>query len=206
MSTTNQVNTYMRMNSSLDSYPVFPNWVFTGQLQLPSDTLNRILTNLPATLSNESVVETDKDKSDNDTLNLTKLMGALFYDNVQNHYRLTQENQNIESVNSHFLCIKPTYQMPLKITRNRWYMGAVFLDVDKASSNIYLEMMDSKVYATPIGVQEYTHLIKPEPLKVVFWPAHIPWGLTTNNSNKNSVLFVTTFLINKIQPVRNVRR
>lgn len=196
----------MRTSTSLDSYPVFPNWVFTGKLQLTPDVLSNILKDLPTDLSNDNVQKSVKDKVNADTLNLTKLMGAIFYDNVQNHFRLSHKNQNIESVDSHFISVKPTYQMPLSINRNRWYMGAAFLDVDKSSSNIYLEMLDSKVYATPIGVQEYTHVIKPEPLKVVYWPAHLPWGLTVNNSNKNTVMFITTFLINKTQPIRNVRR
>jgi len=194
------------MTTSLDSYPVFPNWVFTGNLQLSPDVLENVLKELPTDLSKHNVAKTVKDKVNKDTLNLTKLMGAIFYDNVQNHFRLSANNQNIESVDSHFISVRPTYQLPVSVNRNRWYMGATFLDVDKDSSNIYLEMMDSKVYATPIGVQEYSHVFKAEPLKVVYWPAHIPWGLTVNNSNKNTVMFITTFLINKSQPVRNVRR
>jgi len=72
------------MTTSLDSYPVFPNWVFTGNLQLSPDVLENVLKELPTDLSKHNVAKTVKDKVNKDTLNLTKLMGAILYIVIKN--------------------------------------------------------------------------------------------------------------------------
>ena len=42
---------------------------------------------------------------------------------------------------------------------------------------------------------KYTHVITPEQFKVVFFPAHIPWGFTPNNSARDTVVYGTSFII-----------
>lgn len=131
--------------------------------------------------------------------NLTRLVGTMFYDTVVPHFRLTGEQRKIESVDAQIIYVNPGKCVPQSVNRHRWYRSAVFLQSDKKCSNIYLDMMDSKLHCTPPGVQETVHTIQSEYMKMVFWPAHIPWGLTYNKSKAQTVMFTSTFIIKKTE-------
>lgn len=178
----------MKLTSNLDSYPVFPNWVFTGKIPLPESTLQHVLAEVPSM---------QKDTPAKETYQLSQVVGSIFFDTVKSHFRLPKSLQHIESVDSHFINISPGHAYPVRVNRHRWYQGAAFLQCGKGASDIYLDMFDSKLYSTPPEVQEYQHVIEAEPLKLAFWPAHMPWGLNVNNSGSNTILFTTTFIIKR---------
>lgn len=131
-------------------------------------------------------------------LNLTRVIGTLFFDTVVNHYRLTGSQKNIESVDAQLVHISPGKCYPHTISRHRWYKSVLYLDCDNKSSQVHLPMMNNKVYATPPGVQDFDHYIDPKKCKIAFWPAHLPWGLTYNHSRKDTVIFTNSFIIKAI--------
>lgn len=187
------------IGKNLESYPVFPNWVFTGELQLDDAHINDLLNDLNVLKKREAHFgfETEPNKLTKTMFSLSKLLGAVFFDNVSAHFRLPYELKNIESVDAQFLSIKPGSMVNTHVNRHRWYQGAVFLTPPKNGSKIFMDMIDSKYYSSPPGVQEYKHFIEGAPRKLAFWPAHLPWGFTPNEADSNTVVYTTTFIIKR---------
>jgi hypothetical protein len=118
----------------------------------------------------------------------------MFFDNVVSHFRLPAGLQNLESCENQLVCIDSGMNIPASVNRMRWYQCVVFVEGDNESSNLYLDTLDSKLYATPDpDVQEYTHFINYEPWKIVFFPAHIPWGFTPNTSKRKAMFFTHSY-------------
>lgn len=189
----------MRTGSSLNTYPVFPDWVFTGKMQLDDQIASTVLSEIKASARTDYGFATPAGKMTQGIYNLTRLVGTLFYDIVVPHFQLSGEQRNIESVDAQVLHIRPGKCVPHSVKRHRWYRSAVFLQCDVGSSDIYLDMMDGKLHCTPPNVQETLHKIVGEQFRVAFWPAHIPWGFTYNHSNTDTVVFTSTFIIKKTE-------
>lgn len=181
----------------MTTYPVFPDWIFTGKMQLEKSDINNILDEV-------SVIKKQKthfgfagvkNSLGKNSQALRKMAGSMFYDNAVSHFRLKGNQLNIESTDAQMISIDPDKCVPASVCRLRWYQSAVFLQCDELSSGLYLDMLDSKLFATPKGVQENMHKIEPEVAKVVFWPAHIPWGFTPNSSKEKTVVLINNFII-----------
>jgi len=188
----------LRMNG-LHSYPVFPNWVFTGDLVLTPEQTSSILAEVSSIEKKQTQYgyETVPGKLTKNIYNMSRLMGQMFFDNVLSKYRLAVEHRNIESVDSRIINIKPGFGVNTSINRHRWYNGAVFINPGVNASDIYLDTLDNKLYSTPPGVQEYQHIIKSSHCGMAFWPAHIPWGFTENRSKSGTLVYTTTFIIKR---------
>jgi hypothetical protein len=189
----------MRQLNSLNSYPVFPNWIFTGSLPLDNSQIGELVSDITKieNIKKPYGFHTKFNSVTPNIYNLSRLVGQTFYDNAVAHYRLPKHMRNIESVDPTMYCIAPGHSVPVMVNRHRWYQAAVFLSPNSQGSDIYLETFDGKLYSTPPEVQEYTHTIDSQQCKMVFWPAHIPWGITTNKGLQNSVIFSTTFIIKR---------
>jgi hypothetical protein len=185
----------MKQTSGLSSYPVFPNWVFSGTLQISDEIVEKLITENHELDYVDFGSVTKVGKFTQNTLNLTRLIGTVFFDTMVSHFRLTGSQRNIESVDAQLYHVSPAKCVPHSISRHRWYRSVLYLDCDSKSSKIHLPMLDNKAYATPPGVQDYDHYIEPEKFKIVFWPAHLPWGLTYNHSRKDTVIFSNSFII-----------
>lgn len=185
--------------SGLNSYPIFPNWAFEGEVPVSTEMYNEISAELQklAVDKTEYGFSTQPNKLNNTTFNLNRIVGSLFFDNAVSYFQLNDNMRNIESVDSQFHVVKPGGHTAQIVNRHRWYAGAVFWSCRQGSSDIYLDMLDNKLYATPPSVQEYRHTIKNKKLKVAFWPAHLPWGISPNRSNQNDIIFTTTFIIKR---------
>ncbi len=189
----------MRQSTGLASYPVFPNWVFDGTLQVDDATVAELLGEIKLSQATPYGYATPIGKMTQGVYNLTRLVGTVFYDTVVPHFRLGKEWRNIESVDAQMLHVKPGKCVPHSVSRHRWYRSAAFLQCGPGSSDIYLEMMDSKLHCNPPGAQEHVHTISNEHLRVVYWPAHIPWGLTYNESKRDTIVFTSTFIIKRTE-------
>lgn len=181
---------------SMSTYPVFPNWVFEGKLELDNEMKAMILQEV----HNMSKVSlhfgyiTKIQQVKNHVYTLSQLSSRMFFDNVVTHFRLPKGLQNLESCENQFVCIDQGHNIPASVNRMRWYQCVVFVEGDDKSSNLYLDMLDSKLYSTPDpDVQEYTHFIGYEPWKIVFFPAHLPWGFTPNLSNRKAMFFTHSY-------------
>lgn len=189
----------MRTVSTLNSYPVFPEWVFTGKLQLDNNMVDSVLSEIKASAKTDYGFCTPAGKMTQGIYNLTRLVGTMFYDTVVPHYRLDGPLRNIESVDAQIMHVKPGKCVPQSVKRHRWYRSAVFLKSAMGGSDVYLDMLDAKLHCTPPDVQEDRHIISGENLKLAYWPAHIPWGITYNNSDSDTVIFTSTFIIKKTE-------
>lgn len=190
-----QINISMKQTSGLSSYPIFPNWVFTGTLQISNDMVDKVLLDHHHLEHGNFGAATTVGKFTQNTLNLTRLLGTVFFDTVVSHYRLSGSQCNIESVDAQLMFISPGKCVQHSVSRHRWYKSVLYLDCDRKSSKVHLPMLDSKAYATPPGVQDYDHYIDPGKHKIAFWPGHLPWGLTHNHSSKDTVIFTNSFII-----------
>jgi hypothetical protein len=73
----------------------------------------------------------------------------------------------------------------------------LFLSAPTGASDLYVDMHSPKLYSTPAGVQQFTHVIEPHRNKIVFIPAHLPWGFTTNTATTDTMVFCNSFIIKK---------
>jgi hypothetical protein len=187
----------MRTTPSMSTYPVFPDWIFTGTAQVDARSLDIILSETQHIQKEKTHFgfAGHKNSLGPASQTLRKIVGHMFYENAVSHFRLSGHLLNIESTDAQLISIDPGQCVPATVTRLRWYQSAVFLQCDEKSSNLYLDMMDSKLYATPGSVQERMHVIEAEVAKVIFWPAHIPWGFTPNASHRETVILVNNFMI-----------
>ena len=189
----------MRTGKSLLATPIFPDWMLSGKIELSDQQVNDILTEV----SGLTPIKTDYGFcTPNGTigpvsLGFTKIFGGTFYDEVVSHFRLEKEYRNIECVDAQFHSIKPGQCIPPSVTRHRWYRSVAFLQAPVAGSSVVLEQFGGKLYSSPPGVQDYNQIIKGEPNKISFWPAHIPWGFTTNKSSKDTIVFTSSFIIKR---------
>ena len=185
--------------NTLNSYPVFPNWIFTGSLPLDNSQIAELISDVTKieTRKTNYGFHTPPNKVTPHIFSLTRLLGQTFYDTAVAHFRLPGNARNIESVDPQMFCISPGHTVQPVVNRHRWYQAAVFLSPNVQGTDIYLETFDGKLYSTPPEVQEYTHTIESQQCKMAFWPAHIPWGITANLGKQNSVIYTTTFIIKR---------
>lgn len=195
----------MKTSSNLVSYPVFPDWVFEGQLEIDSQIVNTVINDIKAAQKAGGVAETTFGWITNKNLilgpnifKINKLVSTMFFDNLVSQYQLGAENRNIEMCDTWGLGIKPTYSLPVNLERHRWYQSVLFLQAEDNSSSLFFDQLGAKLYSTPVGVQPYTHYIKPKQNKLVFFPSHLPWGFTPNMSLSNTIVLCSSFIIKKI--------
>ena len=185
--------------NSLHSYPVFPDWIFTGELAITDEMATSVVSEVSSMekIQTPYGYDTSPGTLTKNVFNMSRLMGQVFFDNVLSKFRLPAHLRNIESVDSHVMNIKPGFGVNTRINRHRWYNGAVFLNAETNCSDIYLDTLDNRLYSIPPGVQEYQHIIKAKKYNMAFWPAHIPWGLTENRSKSGTLIYTTTFIIKR---------
>jgi len=136
---------------SMSTYPVFPNWVFEGKLELDNEMKAMVLQQF----ANMHKVKlhfghiTKIQKVTDSVFSLSQLCSKMFFDNVVNHFQLPAGLQNLESCENQLVCIDSGMNIPASINRMRWYQCVVFVEGDETTSNLYLDSLDTKLYATP---------------------------------------------------------
>jgi hypothetical protein len=184
---------------TMTPYTVFPDWVFNGKLEI-NEEQRKSLINYASTLDKietHSGWTTKFAHMKGQLLTASNLVGNMFFQNVVSHFALPEKLKDITVTDSQFTFVRPGANVPAHIVRMRWYTGVLFLDGAAGGSNLYLDPMNTKMYATPSPlIQEFTHFIDYQPMKLVFFPAHIPWGFTPNNSQMGSMFYTFSFHIN----------
>ena len=80
------------------------------------------------------------------------------------------------------------------------YNAVVFIEGEDNSPALQLNDYTAKQWQNPSDdIQEYSHIIPFEPNQVIFFPSHIPWGFTTNNSKSNTLIFVCNYFMNHFE-------
>ena len=151
---------------SMSTYPVFPNWVFEGKLELDNEMKAMILQQV-ASMQKVKLhfgYITQIQQVTDSVYTLSQLSSKMFFDNVVSHFRLPPGLQNLESCENQLVCVDQGHNIPASVNRMRWYQCVVFVEGDNESSNLYLDTFDSKLYATPdpdVQAVSYTHLTLP---------------------------------------------
>lgn len=192
-------------SSTLTSYPVFPEWVFEGKLELSFDMTKTIIADLEHCKSRGNYVDTVFGWTTNkharqstigkSMIKASQFVGSVFFDNAVSHFRIKNKQRKLEIPDMWLTGIKPGGLIPQSIEKIRWYQSVLFLQTVDNGSSLYLDLHSSKFHNTPHSVQEVTHYIKPEVNKIVFFPAHIPWGFTPNNSMIENIVLCNNFTL-----------
>jgi len=195
----------MKINSTLSSYPVFPEWVFEGHLQLTPEITKSIISDVEILKTNGNYTDTVFGWTTNknakqrqigtNIIKASQFAGSVFFDNAVSHFRMKNKNRKMEIPDIWLYGIKPNGMIPQNVEKVRWYQCVLFLQTFEKGSSLYLDLHSSKLHNTPPNIQEMTHYIHPEPNKIVFFPAHIPWGFTPNNSIADNVVLCCNFTL-----------
>lgn len=182
--------------TSLSATPVFPEWVFRGKLTLDQNTLNAVIAevnSLPR-FDRWFGFATQENALGNATNAFARLVGNLFYTEAQYHFRLSEEeHQRINICGNRFYSVNPNYKTDREVTYQRWYRGVVKLSGDEVSSNLRFNMMNEKFFTNPPAAQDREEIFEMKPLEVIYFPAHIPWDMTVNQSRTPCMFFTTEF-------------
>ena len=193
----------MKTTPSLTSYPLFPDWIFEGELPIDEDIVNAVLSEIQTSRETPNFQKasfgwiTNKNiPLGKNNVKLNSLIGSMFMNNVAPHFRLNKQQCNkIEICESWLLGLNPSHNFPQSVHRHRWYHSVLFLKSQPTGSNLYFDTLGPKLFSSPPGVQPYEHIIPAKTNKVVFFPAHVPWGFTPNMSSSDSIIFCNSFII-----------
>lgn len=185
------------MTTGMLSYPLFPDWVFVDTLDLDQEIrqnlINEMINNPHA--QTHYGWSTPKKHFTHNIKALNQLIGAKFVDSAKYQFKLSGQLLNIEIGESWAQCVAPGQCVPACVQHHRWYQSVYFLDVNSKSGGVYFEDTSAKRQITAEGVQEFHHQIPAEPNKIIFYPAHISNGIMVNESNRDAMYIVSTFVI-----------
>jgi hypothetical protein len=188
----------MRLNTTgMMSYPLFPDWIFSDIIVLDNEIKENIITELSSNpkINTHYGWTTHKKHFTTNLKALNQLIGSKFVDSVKHQFNLSGNLLNIEIGESWANLVNPGHGIPASVQHHRWYQSVYFIDTSRHSGSLYFEDVSAKRQITAEGVQEFFHYIEPEPDKIVFFPAHITNGITTNTSSKPGLYIVSTFVI-----------
>jgi hypothetical protein len=196
---------------SLSVFPIFPQWVFDGQVHLSDEILEIVkddVAQLPAANHYFGYVS----KSNEISLSMQKLrrvVGNIFYDNANAHYDIPEGWNNIESVNARIVRIEPGHAFPTQMMIRRWYQALVVLQVDTLNPpTLRFENYNNVINTVPQPLIQRYHEIPLELLRALFWPSNLPWSITVNQGSKPLVVLVNDFIIkpsNQFKPNGSVQ-
>jgi hypothetical protein len=186
---------------SLNALPLFPQWIFQGQLEIVADStveaqIQADVKRLPPDnqpwgyLSDRNVITKDSQK-------IRQLVGNAFYTNAMHQFNIPDGWKNIESVNARMLRVKPGFEFrslwPIKY---KWYQSITFIDAQSGCSELVLEDHSTRAAYMP-GFQSASkeHRVTVEKYRMTFWPGYIPWSLTTNQGSRPLVAILSEFTI-----------
>lgn len=198
-----ELNNCMKMSSSLLSYPLFPDWIFEGELQIDDTVADAILKEVQASKATQYFHTANFGWITNKNITLGKsiaklnsLIGNMFVENAASHFRIRKEDwTDIEICETWTMGLRPGHNFPQSVHRHRWYHSVLFLKTAENSCNLYFDQYGPKLYSCPPRVQNNEHFIPAKTNKIVYFPAHIPWGITSNNSDQDAVICCNSFVI-----------
>ena len=168
---------------------LFPNYYFEGQMEIPEDIGHQIRDSIQKSKDSGITTETVYGWFTNKQFPLegvlpqiANLLGTYFVDNVLSTLDLK----------SYLISTFPTHQYPINVEPQRWYNAGVFLQTTNKGSHLSFNEFNTKLYAGQ-NTQDNATYVKPKQYRVVFWPSHIPWGLTPNMSMVETTMLVCSF-------------
>ncbi len=192
-----RLNNNMRLTTGMMSYPLFPDWIFTDSIVLDSDIQHNLRSEMDSNPKNHTPFGwvTPKKNFTPNLKSLNQVIGSKFVDSAKYQFKLSGNLLNIEIGESWAMLVNPGHGISATVQHHRWYQCMYFLDSSLDSGALYFEDTSAKRQVTTEGVQEFFHYIHPEPNKIVYFPAHIANGITTNKSQKPLLYITSTFII-----------
>ena len=179
---------------------VFPNRVFTENLQLTKEQNDSILDEVDYLVDREQVDDThfgwitpNGRSMGEQTGKLTKLVVNRFASEITPQFNTG--NKKIEMADLKLSMIRPGQAVPHFVTKYSWYTAIVFLQTTNRGSHLYFDDMGPRHFATHKGFDEWSHYIKPAKNKVIYFPSHLITGFTSNESMINNVTLSLNFLV-----------
>jgi len=189
-----------KVNSIMKAINVFPNRVFTENLQLTKEQNDSILDEIDFLVDKQQVDETNYGwitpngrTMGEQTGKLTKLLVNRFASEITPQFNTG--NKKIEMADLKLTCVMPQHAVPHFITKYSWYTAVVWLQTSNQGCHLYFDDMGPRHFATPKGFDEWTHYIKPAKNKVVYFPSHLISGFTSNESMMNNFFLSVNFLV-----------
>lgn len=177
---------------------VFPDYVFEGKVELTPEIDSELIKGANEALDSGITTETNYGAITNreyplpaSLKKLQMLVGDYFYKEVTKVLPLEKRNLNI--LNPYLVSLNPGHIYPINLDKERWYNCAVWIQHSKGG-DMYFENFGTKLFATPNLLQADNHVVKASKHKCVFWPSHLPWGLTVNTGRAHHMLFVCSFM------------
>jgi len=184
---------------AIKTYSVFTNYVFEKTLSLPEENIEALDFERQDIFDSGITTETNYGWITNKEYPLGKHHSALCKI-ISHHFiqdcdkTLPTKSNEVQVCNPYLLGVLPTYTYDVNIEPMRWYNALMFLQTTNKGSHLILHNMSEKLYASQ-NTQENKVIIKPKKNKVVYWPSHIPWGLSPNNSMIENNFLLLTFRI-----------
>jgi hypothetical protein len=181
--------------------------MFTSKIHITEDQRQRILQEArtsPKTHSHYGF-ETAKDSLGKDLSGLRNHLSNTFFTNAIAHFSIDNERFTTQSCDGRVISVNPGHGLSPDTPIKRWYQCVAFLDVGDLGCKLELRREDMRMHTTPRGIEMPMRIFKPNILDVYYWPAYIPWGLTVNNSERDTVLFTNTFTFVKATPQTTIR-
>lgn len=194
------------LNSSMaiKRHTVFPNYLFEKQLILPEEVKESLLSERGEISKVGSTIETNFGWATNkeyplgkEHQKLCKLVSHHFISECDNI--LPTKTNNVQVCNPYMLSISPGHSYNVNLEPMRWYNALFFLQTTDKGSHLYLNNFSEKLYAQQ-NTQESTFVVKPKTNKVVYFPSHLPWGMSANMSMIDTVVLCLTFRVAVKEP------
>mgnify|MGYP001328057457 FL=1 len=177
---------------------LFPDYIFEGKIEIPPEIdsaiiggANKSLNSAIAMETNYGVITNKEYPLDSQLKKLQMLIGDYFYKEVNKVLPLHERNLSV--LNPYLISLKPEHIFPVNLDKERWYNCAIWLQHTKGG-NLYFENFGTKLFSSPNLLQGDNHVVKARKHKLVFWPSHIPWGLTVNQGRADHILFLSSFI------------
>jgi len=179
---------------------LFPNYVFEGTLQIDSTVKNTLRKDLIKDLDSGKAQKmnfgsiTDREiPLENSFQQLAFLMGNTFINHAKKQF--LDVKTEVDILNPYIVSIKPDHSYPINMESCRWYNGCCWLQSTNKGSHLYLEDFSIRTYADRHRTQKRNFSVAPRNFKYIFWPSHIPWGFTPNQSMVDTQLLCLSFLV-----------
>jgi hypothetical protein len=191
------------------TYPIFPELIIEGELSLDINITKKIRAGVLDAKNSGSATKTnfgwmtDKGLPQEEAIkNLQLLLGNMFVDEIDKALNGNVKKQvEVNIIEPNVIAVAPGHIYPVNVDRDRWYNCILWLQTTNKGSMLYQENFGAKLQSTPPLLQPHTNYIKSKLFRYAFFPAHIPWGLSPNQSAVETIVlnqsFVTKPKINK---------
>lgn len=170
------------------AYNLFPDVCIEGELPIERDVAGKIRQGISEAKDSGNCIDTNfgwltnKDMPQVEVVtNLQILFGNIFVEEIRRAIPQTKK-ASIKIIDPSLFAIKPGHTYPVHVDRTKWYTCVLWLQTTNKGSMCYQENFGLRLHSSPIKIQGATNYIKPKVWKYACFPAHIPWGMTPNNS------------------------